>query len=62
MGVCLSLLRFSYLHVADISIGGVVITTEGGKIRLENTFESRLEICYQQNLPYFRETLGFNDE
>lgn len=34
--------------------GGVVLMSQGGTIVVENTFESRLEIAYQQNLPIIR--------
>mmetsp|Transcript_13644 Transcript_13644/g.34754 ORF Transcript_13644/g.34754 Transcript_13644/m.34754 type:complete len:120 (-) Transcript_13644:1770-2129(-) len=34
--------------------GGVTLFSHGGRIMLENTFESRLEIAYQQNLPILR--------
>eukprot|EP00188_Purpureofilum_apyrenoidigerum_P005262 Plantae.Rhodophyta-Purpureofilum_apyrenoidigerum.ctg6694.p1 GENE.Plantae.Rhodophyta-Purpureofilum_apyrenoidigerum.ctg6694~~Plantae.Rhodophyta-Purpureofilum_apyrenoidigerum.ctg6694.p1 ORF type:complete len:220 (-),score=64.02 Plantae.Rhodophyta-Purpureofilum_apyrenoidigerum.ctg6694:686-1345(-) len=44
------------------SLGGVTLKSHEGKIKLDNTFESRLDITYESNLPYFREVLGFNKE
>mmetsp|Transcript_48770 Transcript_48770/g.119431 ORF Transcript_48770/g.119431 Transcript_48770/m.119431 type:complete len:221 (-) Transcript_48770:152-814(-) len=43
--------------LSDNCTGGVTLFSEGGKIMLENTFESRLEIAYQQNLPTIRGSL-----
>lgn len=43
----------------DIS-GGVVLLSQGGTIVVENTFESRLEIAYQQNLPQIRKVMFGN--
>eukprot|EP00177_Eucheuma_denticulatum_P004006 GFKZ01007233.1.p1 GENE.GFKZ01007233.1~~GFKZ01007233.1.p1 ORF type:complete len:218 (+),score=53.19 GFKZ01007233.1:199-852(+) len=43
----------------DIS-GGVVLLSQGGTIVVENTFESRLEIAYQQNLPEIRKVMFGN--
>mmetsp|Transcript_13643 Transcript_13643/g.34749 ORF Transcript_13643/g.34749 Transcript_13643/m.34749 type:complete len:84 (-) Transcript_13643:1770-2021(-) len=53
-----------WLYVANVlcflfffprcSTGGVTLFSHGGRIMLENTFESRLEIAYQQNLPILR--------
>ncbi|CDF37206.1 unnamed protein product [Chondrus crispus] len=40
--------------LADSCTGGVVLLSRGGTIVVENTFESRLEIAYQQNLPKIR--------
>lgn len=40
--------------LADNCTGGVVLMSQGGTIVVENTFESRLEIAYQQNLPKIR--------
>jgi len=37
--------------------GGVSLLSHGGKIQLDNTFESRLETSYQQNLPKIRKML-----
>jgi len=42
--------------------GGITLVSEDGKIRLANTFESRLETTYESNLPYFRSALGFNEQ
>mmetsp|Transcript_10752 Transcript_10752/g.44822 ORF Transcript_10752/g.44822 Transcript_10752/m.44822 type:complete len:134 (+) Transcript_10752:388-789(+) len=42
--------------------GGITLISEEGKIRLANTFESRLETTYESNLPYFRAALGFNEQ
>lgn len=33
------------------SAGGVVLATKDGKIVLENTLESRLEVVFKQQLP-----------
>jgi len=46
----------------DLSPGGITLISEEGKIRLANTFESRLETTYESNLPYFRAALGFNEQ
>lgn len=46
--------------LADSCTGGVVLLSQGGTIVVENTFESRLEIAYQQNLPKIR-TVMFGD-
>lgn len=43
--------------LADSCAGGVVLLSQGGTIVVENTFESRLEIAYQQNLPKIRQTM-----
>lgn len=43
--------------LADSCTGGVVLLSRGGTIVVENTFESRLEIAYQQNLPKIRTML-----
>lgn len=37
--------------------GGIALLSAGGRIMVENTFESRLEIAYQQNLPAIRGVL-----
>jgi V-type H+-transporting ATPase subunit E len=37
--------------------GGIVLLSKGGRILLENTFQSRLDISYQQNLPTIRKML-----
>lgn len=42
------------IFLADSCTGGVVLLSQGGTIVVENTFESRLEIAYQQNLPKIR--------
>ncbi|GJQ13266.1 hypothetical protein GpartN1_g5057.t1 [Galdieria partita] len=39
------------------SIGGVVVSSHGGKIVCNNTLEARLETAYQQNLPQLRQLL-----
>lgn len=44
------------------STGGVTLFTNGGRVMLENTFESRLEIAYQQNLPVIRSMLFGDDD
>lgn len=41
-------------YLADSCMGGAVLLSQGGTIVVENTFESRLEIAYQQNLPKIR--------
>lgn len=53
--VTLSLDRDTFL--ADSCTGGVVLLSQRGTIVVENTFESRLEIAYQQNLPKIRTTM-----
>lgn len=47
-------------YLADSCSGGAVLLSQGGSIVVENTFESRLEIAYQQNLPKIR-TVMFGD-
>jgi len=44
------------------STGGVTLFSNGGRVMLENTFESRLEIAYQQNLPIIRSMLFGEDD
>lgn len=46
--------------LADSCTGGIVLISQGGTIVVENTFESRLEIAYQQNLPKIREVMFDN--
>lgn len=46
--------------LADSCTGGVVLLSQGGTIVVENTFESRLEIAYQQNLPQIRSIMFGN--
>lgn len=46
--------------LADSCTGGVVLLSRGGTIVVENTFESRLEIAYQQNLPKIRDMMFGN--
>ena len=43
--------------LSDSCVGGVVLLSQGGSILVDNTFESRLEIAYNQNLPDIREML-----
>lgn len=43
--------------LADSCTGGVVLLSQQGTIVVENTFESRLEISYQQNLPHIRKIM-----
>lgn len=43
--------------LADSCTGGIVLLSQGGTIVVENTFESRLEIAYQQNLPQIRKMM-----
>lgn len=43
--------------LADSCNGGVVLMSQGGSIQVDNTFESRLEIAYHQNLPEIRRLL-----
>lgn len=43
--------------LADDCAGGVTLVSGGGKIVVENTFETRLQIAYQQNLPVIRGVL-----
>lgn len=43
--------------LSENSAGGVTLLSEYGRIVVENTFESRLEIAYQQNLPQIRQIL-----
>lgn len=40
--------------------GGVTLISNGGRIVVENTLESRLEVAYQQNLPLIRDMLFDN--
>lgn len=44
------------------SIGGVVVSSHGGKIVCNNTLEARLETAYQQNLPQLRQILFGENE
>lgn len=44
-------------YLADSCTGGIVLLSQGGTIVVENTFESRLEIAYQQNLPKIRKVM-----
>lgn len=44
-------------YLSDSCIGGVVLLSQGGTILVDNTFESRLDIAYQQNLPEIRKIL-----
>lgn len=44
-------------NLADDCTGGVTLVSGGGKIVVENTFETRLQIAYQQNLPVIRGVL-----
>jgi V-type H+-transporting ATPase subunit E len=37
--------------------GGVTLLSGGGRIVVENTFQSRLQIAYEQNLPVIRSVL-----
>mmetsp|Transcript_3866 Transcript_3866/g.11544 ORF Transcript_3866/g.11544 Transcript_3866/m.11544 type:complete len:220 (+) Transcript_3866:162-821(+) len=55
-------LEVSSETLPDESLGGVTLKSHEGKIKLDNTFESRLDQTYESNLPYFREVLGFNEE
>lgn len=43
--------------LGDGCAGGVSLLSDGGKIIVENTFESRLAVAYQQNLPLIRSVL-----
>lgn len=43
--------------LADGCAGGVSLLSNGGRIIVENTFESRLAVAYQQNLPLIRSVL-----
>lgn len=40
----------------------MTLFSNGGRVMLENTFESRLEIAYQQNLPVIRSMLFGADD
>lgn len=44
-------------YLGDSCAGGVVLLSQGGSIMVDNTFESRLEIAYSQNLPEIRKIL-----
>lgn len=44
-------------YLSENCTGGITLLSEGGRIVVENTFESRLEIAYQQNLPAIRGVL-----
>lgn len=54
-GVTVNLDQDTFL--ADSCTGGIVLLSQGGTIVVENTFESRLEIAYQQNLPQIRKIM-----
>lgn len=54
--------HFLSLLAPSHSTGGVTLFTNGGRVMLENTFESRLEIAYQQNLPIIRSMLFGADD
>lgn len=47
-------------YLSDACTGGVVLFSQGGTIQVDNTFESRLEIAYSQNLPEIRKMLFGN--
>lgn len=53
----LSLVLDRDTYLQDSCAGGVVLLSQGGTIVVENTFESRLEIAYQQNLPNIRKVM-----
>lgn len=44
-------------YLSDSCIGGIVLLSQGGSIQVDNTFESRLDIAYSQNLPDIRQIL-----
>jgi V-type H+-transporting ATPase subunit E len=50
----------SKIFLAANCTGGVSLLSEGGRILVENTFESRLDIAYNQNLPAIRKILFTN--
>lgn len=56
--VTVNLDRQSFL--SDDCSGGVELISQGGTIVVKNTFESRLEIAYQQNLPQIRKIMFGN--
>ena len=39
------------------SFGGLILTTEDGKIVCKNTLDIRCELAYQQNLPMLRKLM-----
>lgn len=47
----------SSTFLSDSCVGGIVLLSQGGSILVDNTFESRLEIAYSQNLPQIRQLL-----
>jgi len=44
-------------HLPDDSIGGVILSVMDGKIRLDNTLDSRLRLQMESNMPVIRQTL-----
>jgi V-type H+-transporting ATPase subunit E len=43
--------------LSDSACGGVALLSKGGRVVVENTFQSRLDIAYQQNMPAIRKIL-----
>lgn len=43
--------------LSDACSGGVVLSSQGGTITVDNTFEGRLDIAYNQNLPEIRKLM-----
>ncbi|KAK4526508.1 hypothetical protein GAYE_SCF25G4424 [Galdieria yellowstonensis] len=46
----------------DTCLGGVIVSSHGGKVVCNNTLEARLETAYQQNLPQLRQLLFGENE
>jgi V-type H+-transporting ATPase subunit E len=51
-------LKLDDVHFLDKSTcGGVELLSTGGRVLIENTFQSRLDIAYKQNMPAIRKIL-----
>lgn len=61
-GAAINTVVDSKRFLSENCTGGVTLFTNGGRVMLENTFESRLEIAYQQNLPVIRSMLFGDDD
>nr|ANM86243.1 V-type proton ATPase subunit E [Stygiella incarcerata] len=48
-------------HDGPSCCGGVIVSGYEGRIRVDNTLDSRLMLCFEGNLPFIRETLFGSD-
>jgi len=44
-----------------VCFGGVMLANAAGNIVLNNTLDSRAELCFEESLPEIREMLGLNE-